>query len=148
MNVRTRRAGTPPGRLRSRLGSGERAGVRESIYESANQKSRKREAVSLRTVWELPMKTNLEFKQRNLAQSPPRTQRNSPRYEQPILPIIHVDHLHLRVDQLRSERWRRQHQQQPFVGREDPRTRQAERVYLCAETRTTFVRRHGVDERG
>src|SRR5262245_42493572 len=37
VNPRTRRAGTPPGRLRSRLGSGERTGVRESIYESGKQ---------------------------------------------------------------------------------------------------------------
>jgi hypothetical protein len=41
MNIRTRRAGTPPGTLRSRLGSGERTGVRESIYESEIQESRK-----------------------------------------------------------------------------------------------------------
>ena len=34
MNSRIRRAGAPPDRLRSRLGSGERLGVRESIYES------------------------------------------------------------------------------------------------------------------
>ena len=30
----------------------------------------------------------------------------------------------------------------------DSRTRQAERVYLCAKTRATFVRRPEVDERG
>ena len=41
MNVRTRRAGTPTGRLRSRLGSGERAGVRESIYESGDHERAK-----------------------------------------------------------------------------------------------------------
>ena len=41
MNIRTRRAGTPPGRLQSRLRSGERTGVRESIYESEIQESRK-----------------------------------------------------------------------------------------------------------
>ena len=50
-----------------------------------------------------------EFKRRNLAQSSARTERNSPRYEQPILPIIHADHLHLRGE--------------PFVGRADSRTR-------------------------
>jgi len=38
---RTRRAGTPPDRLRSRLGSRERTGVRESIYESGLEESRK-----------------------------------------------------------------------------------------------------------
>ena len=41
MNIRTRRAGTPPGRLQSRSGSGEDVGVRESIYESEIQESRK-----------------------------------------------------------------------------------------------------------
>ena len=99
------------------------------------RKAGKWKAVSSRTLSELPTKTSLEFKRRNLAQSPPRTQRNSPRYEQPILPIIHADHLHLRGE--------------PFVGRADrriqqadSRTRQPERVYLCAKTRATFVRRH------
>ncbi len=43
MNIRTRRAGTPTGRLQSRLGSGERAGARESIYESGDHESRKTE---------------------------------------------------------------------------------------------------------
>src|SRR6266446_1128334 len=46
MNVRTRRAGTRLGRLQSRLGSGERAGARESIYESGNQESRKTEVAA------------------------------------------------------------------------------------------------------
>ena len=41
MNARTRRAGTPTGRPQSRVGSGERAGARESIYESGTQESRK-----------------------------------------------------------------------------------------------------------
>lgn len=41
MNARTRRAGTPTGRRQSRVGSGERAGARESIYESGKQESRK-----------------------------------------------------------------------------------------------------------
>src|SRR6266540_5926668 len=82
-----------------------------------------------------------EFKRRNLAQSPPSTERNSRRNEQSILPIIHVDHLHLRGG--------------PLVGRADSRTRQAdsrprqaERVYLCAKPRATFVRRREMDERG
>jgi len=43
MNIRTRRAGTPTGRLQSRLGSGARAGAGESIYESGNQESRETE---------------------------------------------------------------------------------------------------------
>jgi hypothetical protein len=41
MNARTRRAGTPTGGPQSRVGSGERAGARESIYESGTQESRK-----------------------------------------------------------------------------------------------------------
>ena len=41
MNPRIRRAGTPTGRLHSRRGSGEGVGVRESIYESEIQESRK-----------------------------------------------------------------------------------------------------------
>jgi hypothetical protein len=48
-----------------------------------------------------------ESKQEKLAQSPPRTQRNSPRYEESILPTVHVARLHLRDD--------------PFVGRADSR---------------------------
>src|ERR1043166_9205674 len=85
------------------------------------------QAVYSRKLSELPTRTNLEFKQRNLAQSPPRTQRNSLRYEEPILPTIHVSRLHLR--------------DQPSLGRAAPRTCQAERVHLCAKTRATFVQR-------
>jgi uncharacterized protein len=41
MKIRTRRVGTPTDRLQSRLGSGEGAGARESIYESGKQEDRK-----------------------------------------------------------------------------------------------------------
>src|SRR5881409_2292271 len=57
MKVRTRRAGMPTGRLQSRSGSGESAGARESIYESASTKAGKQRSRAIHSA--SPLGSNL-----------------------------------------------------------------------------------------